>query len=334
MIMEKIKVSILVPIYNVSKFIERCAVSLFEQTFDSIEYIFVDDCSTDNSVSILEKVIKKYPNREPYTKIVRHPKNRGLAVVRNTAVENATGDYILHVDSDDYVDRNMIELLYNKAKEDDADIVVCDYIIEWRVDKKIVHKLYDNNKDKFLEGILKTKFTPYLWNKMIKRTLYIDNGIFSYEGVDFCEDFVVFPRILYYSKKISSVEIPLYHYVQTNTISYTKKYNDKAKKGFVDSRGIITDFFENKSRELKNYVLVGKLKTKFLMLQLADNDADFMYAMNLFSDSDDCKLLKSDLSTKEKIIYYLYRKNIFLLKIFLLIRKHISIIKRFIKSRD
>ena len=113
-----IKVSILVPIYNVETYIHQCAVSLFEQTYNNIEYIFVDDASPDNSITILKDLIKRYPKREKDVRIITHEKNRGLAVARNTAISNATGDYIFIVDSDDYMEKQTIEWMveYDEKK--------------------------------------------------------------------------------------------------------------------------------------------------------------------------------------------------------------------------
>ena len=94
------KISIIVPIYNVEQYIERCARSLFEQTYDDIEYVFVDDCSPDNSLNILYEVLNDYPHRISNVKIIRHIENKGLTAARNSGLEVATGDYIAHCDSD------------------------------------------------------------------------------------------------------------------------------------------------------------------------------------------------------------------------------------------
>ena len=123
------KVSVIIPVYGVKKYIERCARSLFEQTLDDIEYIFVDDSTPDNSISILRKVLSEYPNREKQVKILHHEKNKGLAQARQTGLKIASGEYIAHCDSDDWVDVHMYEEMYNKAIEEDADVVVCDYVV-------------------------------------------------------------------------------------------------------------------------------------------------------------------------------------------------------------
>ena len=103
------KVSVLVPVYGVEKYIERCARSLFEQTYSDLEYVFVNDCTPDQSIEILKKVMAEYPQRKNAVKIVNHAKNRGLAAARNTAYDNATGDFVTIVDSDDWLEWDALE---------------------------------------------------------------------------------------------------------------------------------------------------------------------------------------------------------------------------------
>lgn len=97
------KVSILVPIYGTELYIEKCARTLFEQTYDNIEFIFVNDCTRDNSVNVLKRVLEEYPLRKSQTRIIEHKENKGLAGSRLTGLQNATGEYVWCVDSDDYV---------------------------------------------------------------------------------------------------------------------------------------------------------------------------------------------------------------------------------------
>lgn len=100
-----ILVSILVPIYGTEKYIERCTRSLFEQSYSNIEFVFVNDYTPDRSVEILKSILEKYPQQKSNTKIISHDKNRGVAAARNTLLDNATGDYVMWVDSDDYIIR-------------------------------------------------------------------------------------------------------------------------------------------------------------------------------------------------------------------------------------
>ena len=103
------KVSICVPIYGVEQYIERCVRSLFEQTYENIQYIFVNDCTKDKSIEILQQLLVQYPHRESQVHIITHDRNRGLGAARNTAVDAATGEFLFHVDSDDYIDVTTID---------------------------------------------------------------------------------------------------------------------------------------------------------------------------------------------------------------------------------
>ena len=123
------KLSVIVPIYGVEKYIERCARSLFEQTLEDIEYIFIDDCTLDKSIGILKRLIEEYrtslKEKNYSVTIEKMPKNTGLPGVRKYGIQLATGEYVIHCDSDDWVDFDMYRLMYEKAKADDADVVSC-----------------------------------------------------------------------------------------------------------------------------------------------------------------------------------------------------------------
>lgn len=125
------KVSICIPVYNVEKYIGRCARSLFDQTLDDIEYIFVNDCSPDRSMSVLERVIKEYPKRKPQIQIINHNTNQGSAAARNSCLSVATGEYIGWCDSDDWVEPQMYEKMYEKGVAEKADIVYCGFYFEF-----------------------------------------------------------------------------------------------------------------------------------------------------------------------------------------------------------
>ena len=129
------KISIGVPVFGVEKYIERCARSLFEQSYKDIEYIFVNDCTPDNSMSILKNVLDEYPVRKQQVVIINNEKNIGLALTRNKIIENCTGDFIYNVDSDDYIELDTIELLVEKQKETNADIISSHIIVNDNIKK-------------------------------------------------------------------------------------------------------------------------------------------------------------------------------------------------------
>jgi glycosyltransferase involved in cell wall biosynthesis len=258
------KVSILVPIYNVSNYIERCAHSLFQQTFSDIEYIFVNDCTPDDSIEKLQKVIEQYPVRKPFVKIVNHKKNRGLAATRNTAIDNSTGQYILNVDSDDWIELDMIETMYRKAVEENADIVVCETFVEMENKTTIIPSLISyTNEEHFFDMILK-KIPISRWNKLIKRKYYELQDCRVPEGFDVGEDGYVIPRIFLVANKITQINRPLYH------------YNKHIKYGYLDMMPKIIcikfryAFFEALDDFLKQKNLYDKYCKKLEYIKIAD----------------------------------------------------------------
>lgn len=123
------KISIIIPVYNAEKHIEKCARSLFEQTLFSVEYIFVDDCSSDNSVDVVKTVLNDYPERKEQCVFLCLDKNSGPATARNKGLEEAKGDYIYFCDADDWLDSSMLEEMLSLAEKEKADIVICDFCV-------------------------------------------------------------------------------------------------------------------------------------------------------------------------------------------------------------
>ena len=238
-------ISILVPIYGVEKYIQRCVESLLEQTYRNIEFIFVNDYTKDKSVEILKEIIDSYPNRKSQIKIINHERNRGLAAARNTAVENAHGDFILHVDSDDYVATNIVEKLVKKQVETNADIVCTDLYRCVDQNKEEIKYPYDENNESFIRNIFYGKQESWIWGKLIRKRLYVDNAIKVEEGCNMAEDFQVLPRLAYFSNRIAYVKEPLYFYECTNASSYCKKVNEIQKMQQWRSFEINYDFFKN-----------------------------------------------------------------------------------------
>lgn len=221
------KVSVIVPIYNVEKYIERCVRSLMEQTLDDIEYIFINDATPDGSMEVLNRVINEYPERLPMIKIINNEKNEGSASTRKTGMKVATGKYQIHCDSDDWVELNMYEIMYNKAIENKSDIVVCDFINEYH-DHNSIETFVDINNLK--EEALKAsgKYWWSVWNRLVRTEIIKINSIYPIDGVNYTEDLNTMMRIYYYSESINHIHKPLYHYDRTNegSIVHKDKYTN------------------------------------------------------------------------------------------------------------
>lgn len=204
------KVSVIIPIYKVEKYIERCARSLFEQTLDEIEYIFIDDCTPDKSMEILKQVIADYPHRKKQTVIYRMPKNSGQAAVRKWGMQNAKGDYVIHCDSDDWVDNDMYRAMYDEAIKEGADIVICDFYLFNGVKYCQECGCYNVEKQVFFKNLLLQKEHCALWNKLIKRSSCCKDLIWP-EG-NMGEDMLLCLQFVYNSVRIAHITSPLYYY--------------------------------------------------------------------------------------------------------------------------
>ena len=118
-------VSVIIPVYKVEPYMARCARSLFSQTMEDLEFIFVDDCTPDASIAVMQEVLQEFPKRKDQVVVYRMPRNSGQAAVRMQGLALARGEYVIHCDSDDYVDVNAYAVLYGKAKAEDLDVVTC-----------------------------------------------------------------------------------------------------------------------------------------------------------------------------------------------------------------
>ena len=218
------KVSVCIPVYGVEKYIERCARSLFGQTMkEGIEFIFVNDCTKDNSIKILEQVIEEYPHRKDQVTILHHEKNRGLVATRNTALEIARGDYIIHCDSDDWVEFDMYERMYQKATKTNADMVFCSWQINYHngVHKNVVFKNFDTPKD-LINMICANQTYASLCNKLYRQEIAKNPLVCYYEHICMNEDLICNIQMLRLCKKIYFETRPLYHYF-ANMESISKK---------------------------------------------------------------------------------------------------------------
>lgn len=214
--MEKIKVSIAVPIYGVEEYIEKCTLSLMQQTYPNIEYIFVNDASKDNSIKILLSIIQKYPSRWSSIKLINHKNNCGLGITRNDAISHCTGDFILNVDSDDWLELDAVEKLVERQQSSSADIVWGATVLNEDTTDERFSPPIEKEKKEILVDILSQQWRHEIWGKLIRRSLYFQNRIKVEYGCNYCEDWQVLPRLLYYANKIEFVEDPVSHYRVNN----------------------------------------------------------------------------------------------------------------------
>ena len=260
------KVSVIVPVYGVEKYIERCARSLFEQTLDDIEYLFIDDCTPDKSIEILKNVLEEYPHRKNQVIIHRMEKNSGQAAVRKWGMLNVTGDYIIHCDSDDWVDVTMYEKMYYHAIQHNSDLVICDYIISngHKESEKVFRKnISDCSRDAVFKRLLTSSALNPVWSALAKRDLFED-VMFPVGAMS--EDKTIMIQLAWKAQKITYLPEALYYYFLSETSilrTVNKEANIRKFKQITDNRYILLNFFEKEKisisqTQLDAFVFAGK----------------------------------------------------------------------------
>ena len=252
------KVSVIVPIYNVEKYLEKCINSLLSQTLEDIQIILVNDGSKDNSGNIAREYEKNNKNRIIYVE----KENGGLSDARNYGLKYATGDFIAFLDSDDYIEKNAYEEMYNKAIEENADYVECDFLWEFpnkiRVDKQYPYK----NKKEMLSFV-----RVVAWNKLIKRQLIIDNNLEFPKGLRY-EDVEFTYKLIPFVNRFAYVDKPFIHYVQRED-SIANVQNERTAEIFTVLDNVIefykkNNIYEEYRNELEynyaRYLLCSSLK--------------------------------------------------------------------------
>ncbi len=257
------KVSVIIPIYKVEKFIKRCVRSLMEQTLQEVEYIFVNDATTDNSVNVLKNVITEYVNRNSQITILEHEINKGLPAARNTGLQVATGKYVFHCDSDDFIELDMLEKLYRKAEETDADIVWCDWFLSFEKNERYMKQPDYDTPMEALKGILSGAMKYNVWNKLVKHSLYVENQICFPEGYGMGEDMTMI-RLFACAQKVAYLPEAFYHYVKLNGEAFTNTFSERHLRDIKHNVDETTAFVYNKVvSRIHPYIDYFKLNVKY-----------------------------------------------------------------------
>lgn len=302
------KVSIVIPVYGVEEYIQYSARSLFEQTFKDIEYIFINDCTKDLSLEKLMEVLDEYPHRKPQVRILHNKKNLGQSGTRKKGINAATGDYVIHCDSDDWVELDWITKLYKSAIENQADLVWCDFT-----------KCFDdgstqytsNTADSTIEdGLLRLITGPRwgtLWSNLVRREIVQSSSII-WPTWNYCEDLALVFQYTALSQKIAYVNQSLYNYrIHANSICNVR---DRLKR-FENYNGAInatlTELKCSKRvglyEKFRPYCLAEIFKSKSCVLDLGKTSFE---GCRLWHQTvDNCTVFDvwdSNLSFKQKIL--------------------------------
>ncbi len=262
-------VTILVPVYGVEKYIEQCVRSLMEQSYEGCRYIFVDDCSPDRSVEILRRVVADYPYREEHVRILSHSENRGLGAARNTLFDSVEeGEYVINVDSDDWVSHTFVEGLVTRAIVTQADAVRCGRM---EVDERGVEHAellaWLSTAQATRRAILGQShlITCNIHGVMVRRELLDRFHIRVAPTIDMAEDYTYTSQVLFHAERIANLNEPLYYYRTQREGSYMEAMaTTRHTESYIRANVWVTQYIESQGGgERYHYDLaVGKVNLK------------------------------------------------------------------------
>ena len=281
--------------YNTEKYITECAKSLLGQTYSNIEFIFINDCSTDKSLERLHLVTSLYSNRD--IKIITNPQNIGASTSRNTGINIASGEYITFCDSDDWIELNAIEKMAETAQHTAADIIVCPFFINTE------QLMFPSDNIADLNGIAISNQYFSLWNKLFKANLIKEN--LSLPGIDCWEDLSIIARIYSTAPKIELLNTPFYHYRKfrhksLTTGSQARQLNDRLKYTnfliqWFEERGLTSQY----ERFLNHLKFIAKIK------MLRTSPCQYRRWKHTFPESNRQIMSYTDIPFHYRVLFYI-----------------------------
>lgn len=321
-------ISVVIPIYNVDKYLDSCLKSIEKQSYKNFEAILVNDGSTDTSREICEQYVKKDSRFRLINKV-----NGGLSSARNAGLSEAHGEFVCFIDSDDFIAENFLELLLKRMKEDNSDICACNFYFYYS-NKKIVQNRSKNNivlsnKEAIRDFLLNGEQVEVMtWNKLYKTELFKKNNIvFPFGKIN--EDNFTTYKLLYYSKRISIISECLYYYVQRDGSIMNKSFNTKnfdILEAFTETKEFLNSKECNFQSELDYYEF--EIYFRLLNKMICSNDNKYNYICKEFLDKNKKKIMDSIyLKRNEKVALKIYYLNF---KFYRLFRQIYTILKKFI----
>lgn len=338
--MNKIKISVIIPVYNTSKYLSKCLDSIINQSLKEIEIICINDGSTDNSLEIL----KYYQSQDNRIKLI-NKKNEGVSQARNIGIIESKGKYLAFIDSDDWIEERFLEEAYNLAKSNELDMVAYDMIKDYVQKKK--SKIYQEFvTEKIIDGYeyrklyLDNKVLRGIANKIVKKKIFLDNNLYFPVGVKSGEDMSVTLKLGYLISKVGKINKTYYHYIQHNE-SVTKEKGANKIYSFLKVFDDIENFVYKNNKLLyekeKNKIFSYKIKSihHFVLTDSDWKSEEYIKAVNLFiqftQDSRSENIIK-EFKFLSKITWKIVRKfpNIKTIKILKFFTRWVILLKEYI----
>lgn len=305
-------ISVIIPVYKAEDCIERCARSLFEQSFEEIEYVFVDDCSPDRSVSVLERIAEQYPKRKNSVKVLKNEKNLGVLKTRLKGIAAASGDYLIHCDADDWVEQDMYKKLYCEAVSKNADIVWCDF---YKSDGNTHVPCTQSDSENPVRDLLLGKRQGSLWNHLVKKEL-VDDSRIVHPVQNMAEDMTLLLQYFLLAQSYAYVNELLYYYYQNcNSVSSGDSNEKIVSQAYQMSEnvGIFQTFLLQTGigSEWKNEVVFRKFFNKRWLLPAVDSVKNCRLWLDCHRDINFSLYRNPYITKKEKLISLLVELRLY-----------------------
>ena len=331
--MKKIKISVVVPVFNSEKYLKKCIDSIINQTYKNIEIILINDGSSDKSEEICNSYLKIYKN----IKLINQS-NSGVSVARNNGLKSSTGDYVLFVDSDDWLEKDMLEIMVKEIDNFDIDIVRCEYFVESNpvLEDKYFKKLYFKNveirnNNYLIENITNYNINPAVWMMLIKRELAVKHKFTS--NIGYGEDLIYSLDLLLDSKKTKIIPYAFYHYrlsynsASRNPAKYTRNIENLIKlhtyiKDILTKNGINNNRIEKNSIKAYYYLIIWYEYLKFNASVLDENG--FIEELKKIRNSDEYVFYlkkfgkNSNLKLNRRLIIWFFDNKLYFMILFTL----------------
>lgn len=319
--MSRPKISVIVPVYKAETYLCRCVDSILSQTFEDFELLLIDDGSPDRSGEICDE----YAKRDCRVRVF-HKENGGVSSARQCGLDNAKGEYVIHADPDDWIEKEMYERMYEVAIKNNADIVGCDFVLEFSEQyQRVSRQPLSENSLSCIRLFFEEKLHSGCCNKLIIRKLFEENKISFPRNVNLWEDMSTIPRVFYYARNIKYVPSPFYHYVQYNPHSYTKSKNSSVLTQKIEAIKILDDFFEGTI--LSYYLNYLKLSVRLSAISTL-NYSNVKRYRKMYPEANKCILSHHGISIYNKIILCSGCIGGFILYIMVVVKRILSILKR------
>ncbi|ATA72523.1 Glycosyltransferase, group 2 family protein [Capnocytophaga canis] len=227
MLENKYKISVIVPVYKAEKFVQRCVYSLLNQDLDRVEFIFINDGTPDKSFQIIRQITSQ-SHRNGDVVLLENKKNIGIAQTRRKGMLEATGKYVIQIDSDDWVEPTMLSSLYAKIEEEGSDVVVCDYYISYKTTERYMREEYKKDIEYNIKNMMLGNLHPSFCTTLIRRAFYMENDLIPTGEINMGEDIETMLRLFSLTSKVSYLPKAFLHYTQYNTLSLTKTMGESS----------------------------------------------------------------------------------------------------------